>query len=448
METSFFLGGNPYTPALETRVQAHLYFRLGLLDLRSQRFADAVDDFTRELNLTSSFAALVNRQLAYRELGNLDAALLDGNEAVKKAPMRELSYRERAQTYFARHDDQATIRDYSTAIALEPGDAYAWLGRAIARYHSNAPSDAMQDAAHAMDIAPTDDWVSYRAGLAQLDAHQYTDAVQSFNAAIRLAPKDTRRYLDRAKAYDALGDISSALSDVKAALAQNPDDKEALFRSALLYEHAGDYRRAIAEYTYLIDHGNPSASAYQYRADDFMTLGQDALAVRSVDDALRIKPDYRPAKFLKMRLAFYTHDYARALEYGRNLLSAGHGSMTAYHLIWYHLSATVANKDDQRVLTETADHLDTTEWPLPVVAFYRGHLDEQQLVSAAQTGDSETSRSQTCEAYAYIGALYLGENRVNDGRRYIDQALDVCPPGFVENELAMHERADPSARHQ
>jgi tetratricopeptide (TPR) repeat protein len=165
-ELAQLLGRDPRNSSLNAQARSNLYFRLGILDLRSQRYADAVDDFGRVLTLTTSVPALVDRGIACSGLGNLETALANYSTAISLNPKLTIPLINRADIYAQRKQFELAIQDYPSVLALQPDAAAAYFGRAISWFKLERYSLAASDYSKAATLRPIDvqltDWLAFR----------------------------------------------------------------------------------------------------------------------------------------------------------------------------------------------------------------------------------------------------------------------------------------------
>jgi tetratricopeptide (TPR) repeat protein len=111
----------------------------------------------------------------------------------------------------------------------------------------------------------------------------------------------------------------------------------------------------------------------------------------------------------------------------------------AYAVLWLHIARIRAGQDDRAELAANAQKLDQSEWPWPVVAYYRGRLDAKGVDAAAAAPESEEARKeQTCEANFYL-ATALAKGATADAQRRLRAAVAGCPKNFMEYGAAQVE---------
>lgn len=96
---------------------------------------------SRELTDPDLIAALINRGVAYKSMGEYRSAIADYSRALGIVPKDALLYQNRANAYRAMGDYDAALNDIEKSIELDPKSAGAWYVRgAIAEARGNRGS--------------------------------------------------------------------------------------------------------------------------------------------------------------------------------------------------------------------------------------------------------------------------------------------------------------------
>lgn len=220
-----------------------------------------------------------NRGMALAELGRLDAAREDVEEAVRLAPSIPRSYELRGQFYLRRGDYAKAVEDFTRRLALEPepiAEAYLERGqaylasneaekaladfekvvelepdraaghalRSAARRELGARSEALASAETAMQLDPQDPWSRHSRALAALDLGAAETAIADLTALLKRFPDAHHARLTRSRAFATKGLISLAVADIEDVLEKEPSDPNALHSRAWLSARQGEYAAA------------------------------------------------------------------------------------------------------------------------------------------------------------------------------------------------------------
>jgi len=119
-------------------------------------YAQAALDYSEAIRLAPRAPSyLNNRCFAYAVLGQTDQALADCDNAIKLAPKRTATlYDSRGYALARAKRYDAAIRDFSTALEIDPKHASSLWGRGYVYMRKGEPEKAKQDFATARAIDP------------------------------------------------------------------------------------------------------------------------------------------------------------------------------------------------------------------------------------------------------------------------------------------------------
>ncbi len=198
---------------------AQTWYQRGVCRLATKDFSGAVEDFTRFLEYRpSSAAGRVNRALAFREMGELQQALSDLNEAISRGFPE-------TRVYFLRADVQQQLGNLTEAEAdrkigmeLEPQDARSWVVRGLQKLKDD-PKAALADLQAAQKLDATSH-EAFRNLAMVLSEHlnQPEEAIEVLDTAIHHHPEDPLLWSGRAVLHARAGRHEAARADCDIAL--------------------------------------------------------------------------------------------------------------------------------------------------------------------------------------------------------------------------------------
>ena len=184
-------------------------------------------------------------------------------KAIAIAPKDTNLHVQLAQVVRLRGDAEGSLRHYSRAVELDPGNAQALYWRALARCevgdsngarkdvekadalanrqpeHAYASARALQELgdyeqalqafARAEEYHPTDHLIFHQRGNLHLANKQFDKALEDFNKELRIVPNAWATYKRRATIYFHYRQFDNALSDLNKSLELNPNDTSALW---------------------------------------------------------------------------------------------------------------------------------------------------------------------------------------------------------------------------
>ena len=149
-----------------------------------------------------------------------------------------LAGRGRAQVALGKID--AALKDYATALAVQPDSGLVLNARGNLYVAMNKAELAVPDFDKALGANPDDDVVLYNRGLALKQMGRHDAALRDFNHVLRLTPNDPLTLTGKADAYRQLGDLLLAREFYDAALAADPN-------SAVAFKGRGEVREGLGD---------------------------------------------------------------------------------------------------------------------------------------------------------------------------------------------------------
>jgi len=174
---------------------------------------DAVAYFSKRLAANpNDMDALNRRAAALRAKGDLDAAINDSTEAIKRNPSAVL-YNNRAIVYQSKKDYDKAIADYAQALMLNPQYSLAYANRAIMWHGKKEYDQAIADTTRAIEFDPKLPGAFRTRGIAWHGKREYDKAIDDLTRALQLDPKLSQAYLDRANALVRKKNYAKAMDD-------------------------------------------------------------------------------------------------------------------------------------------------------------------------------------------------------------------------------------------
>ena len=261
--------------------------------LARQRLGDragALADLGAAIESKPSANAFCSRANLHKDDGDLSAAIRDYTSAVELDPHCVRAYNGRGIVYGMRGEPFEAIRNFDLAIEVDPDDVPAYQNRAQALRMLRRYEEALNDVEQALTRAPASASALIMRAVIQMDAGDADAALQDLDAALAIDPKATEALIERARAYVKLDIHDRAVHDCTAALRLAPDDPRALIVRGNVRLLKRRYRQAIGDLTRAIEVDPRSARAHTLRGRAYVELGQPALAQADFDVAARLDP--------------------------------------------------------------------------------------------------------------------------------------------------------------
>jgi tetratricopeptide (TPR) repeat protein len=289
-----------------------------LLDRRS--YQDAIELFTNVLVRIPDYGpALAQRALAYAWTNRLVEATRVIDAAARAMPESVLLHTVRATIAERRSDDRTAITEYTSALALEPGNQHALRSRAYIYQRAANHAAALADAETYIAAWPDSvDGYILKADLLVRQRERARAAAEA-DRLMREFPHDDQFLAAAAAIYDSLSDRRHAMAAMDGVIARNPDlfvlrlyragfrrwddfagrraDLDAALRLApghadvltqlaLLDFKEGKWRDAIARFSSILASEPRDFGVLAYRAMAYLNAGEQALAERDYRAAM------------------------------------------------------------------------------------------------------------------------------------------------------------------
>lgn len=190
------------------------------------------------------------------------------NQQILQQPQNARLYLERGQLYFALHEFDSAIKDYTAALALDTQLYDAWFWRGMAR-------GRMGDVAEGID---------------------------DISVFIKHHPNDSRAYTKRGVRYLWLGDQHNAGKDLRRAIELDPDNAEAHDDLGVVLAQQGDYQGALEHFSKTVQIDSSYQKGYHNLAMALYVLDREEEALQAVDYALQLDPEARNSMLLKSEI--------------------------------------------------------------------------------------------------------------------------------------------------
>lgn len=268
----------------------------GILAARKEtRHAEAVEVFTRLIEfptLEKSWRPLayLYRGLAYRALGQLDAARADFDKAARLRRKDARPYLYRGEVYLQQGKLDEALTDFSRAIALDPHNVQALYRRGEVHLRCKRYKTALKDFDKVLEAQPDHARALAARGEALRYLKRFDEALTALNRAARHLPHDPHVLALRGDVYLQMGRPRAAVADFSQALKQRPDDPWLLARRGEAYRLLGYYPAALADLNRAIALNPKDAWAIASRGELYRSMGEYQKALIDLTRALKLNP--------------------------------------------------------------------------------------------------------------------------------------------------------------
>lgn len=244
------------TEALEGKSSRDVVVKV--LDLRASAYLDkkqyehAIEDYDQVIRLDPGYPlSYINRGIAHRAMGNLDAAIKDYDAAIEITPGIAVAYNNRGNAYRDKGEYDLAIKDYDLAIKLEPTDARLYNNRGGAHDGKNDAERAIADYSRAIELDPSLAAAYMDRGDLQNKKGEFALGLQDGASGIALDPDDPAGWWVKGAAEFGLARHQAAATTLANFVGRVPDDPYGILLLHMAQARAGqagtDRLRAHAE---------------------------------------------------------------------------------------------------------------------------------------------------------------------------------------------------------
>ncbi|MDX2150583.1 MAG: tetratricopeptide repeat protein [Bryobacteraceae bacterium] len=218
-----------------------------------KQLQQAVDDLVAAVQANQkNFVARFNLGRAYIAKGDLEAARLQFQEAIKVRPDFVPARLALAQANLARRDFAAAISAANQILDIDRTNLGARLVRTAALFSSGDVGTARVQLDETLKVHPNSRDAQFQSALLSLAEKKPKDAETQFARLRETAPEDLRGTLGLGEAYIAQGRADQARQLLRNEVQKAPDRDELRLAYANLLFRTADYAGAIGEYQSLI----------------------------------------------------------------------------------------------------------------------------------------------------------------------------------------------------
>ncbi|MEM7726108.1 MAG: tetratricopeptide repeat protein [Cyanobacteria bacterium P01_A01_bin.45] len=256
-------------------------------------------------NPTSESTSLFKEGHNSYKQGNLKAALLAFDEAIRLNPKFIRAYIFRGIIHTQIQEYESAIKDYTQAITLDPKEAFAYGGRGIAWNGLKDYKNAIADFTQAIKINPqVAQFYKYR-GTAHTKLQDYHRAVNDFTQAINIKPRYTEAYLERGNIYYKLNNQKKAIADYTQVIKLDPKYPKAYANRSVSYVKLKEYQNAVTDCNQALNIDSKIVECHYNKGLAYLNLGKYQQAVQEYNQALKFNP--------KSTIAYQNRGVARTM---------------------------------------------------------------------------------------------------------------------------------------
>lgn len=212
--TSRNLAINTYNFIIESsNREFKAYYEIGVLFYLENKMQEAINSFSRSIELNKDARTFNDRASCYRVLGDNELAIKDYFTAIALNSDLSFIYNNLASTYRKSGDTSNALSYYNLAISKDSNYVLAYNNRASLYINQNNLKDALDDINMALSIDADYSPAYNNKGIIYHQRKKYVEAISYFDKAILLNSNYAKALLNRGITKQMLRDEDGACND-------------------------------------------------------------------------------------------------------------------------------------------------------------------------------------------------------------------------------------------
>jgi tetratricopeptide (TPR) repeat protein len=317
------------------------------------------------------------------------------NKAIEKNPDNWLPHRTLGEIFDSRKLSDDAMREYKTAVRLNPSDA-----------------DSL-----------------YALGKLQYRAKLFADALKSFEGCVTLRPDFTSAHFNRGMTLVQLGEKARAIDAFKAAVATKKDFADAHYMTGYLLRDKGDSAGALASFKLASQYAPDNAGYTRELAAAYMARGDFASAETTLTKALAQDPDNAVAIYNMASVKIKLGKPREALPFAQKAVDKESSASSNYILGL--ANEKLGNTDDAVRFYGFAIQKDPKF--APALVNLGGILDSKGMPDKALPLllSAQELLPESYETQNNLGNVYLHQQQYQDSITHLSKALSIKPDSMV-----------------
>lgn len=256
------------------------------------------------------------RAFALMRKKRFDEAISDAEQVLKENAGIAWPYfvRGKANYYMGQGSNEDMLRDFRTAVSLDPRLDDGYLCLAIAYVSSKQYQKACEAFSRALVLKPFDKQIfRYRAGsYSTMGRHDL--AIKDLDTYIRLAPKCADGYMSRGAEFGIVCKYERALADFARAIELAPGEYSYRAARASLLSRLARHGEAAIDYSEAIKVNPLDEDLFLKRGKEYFNLRLYDKALADFNAAIDLSPEYESAYWARCRLYETVGDHRLSLK--------------------------------------------------------------------------------------------------------------------------------------
>ncbi len=286
-----------YTKAINLQLNTKAVFqKRAAAYMGRSDYEKAIGDLTKVIELDLNDATgFKDRGKAYlgmrRSSQNIQNAIKDFSSAIDLEPKDIDSYNLRASTYLMLGNTEKASADFDKALSIDPNNADAYLNKANAFLKIKEYDKAIEAYTKVIGLKSANAEAYRLRANAYLSEEKYDLAAKDISKAIEMDPKNAFAYVGRAEIYEKDKKYDEAIKDYSKAIELDPKSASFLLSRAKAYQANKKFDDAARDYTRLIELNPKDSRFVEYRAAAYLAAGNYEKVIDDAGKAIALNPE-------------------------------------------------------------------------------------------------------------------------------------------------------------
>ena len=265
-----------------------LYYNRAIIYYKLGKTKNAMEDIAAAIKFNPSFKeAYILRSNVYKKIGDRKKSENDLITS-KKLTATDIYYNQGLKLFRTKDYDGA-IKIFTDSLKFNPKKPEIYNMRGLAYIYEGKTSGAIKDFSKAIIIDPSFTDAYNNRGTVYASNKMSKEATADFKKAIQLKKEDPQAYYNIGLLSNNNGDFDSAISyfDTAENLSKKSPNPNLYYQRGFSYFNKENYKKAVADFSKVINLMPDNADAYRFRGLSFEKLG--AMKKSNADLILAVK---------------------------------------------------------------------------------------------------------------------------------------------------------------
>ncbi len=233
---------------------AEFHYYKGLVLLKFEKYGEAVDEFSKALELNDEYTAAYNdKSVALFQLGRFEESLELADVVIRKEPRIEQGYHNKARALMKLGELDEAYSTNEKGIRINPKSSEGFHNKGLILKEMKQYNKSIKafDEAIKMNLEYFEAY--YNRGLVLYLIGKYGEAIESYDYAIEIKPSFAPAYVNKSATLIKLNRYDEAIQNCEVALKVDPNSALVYFNKACAYSLMGEKDKMLPDLSKAIE---------------------------------------------------------------------------------------------------------------------------------------------------------------------------------------------------